>query len=76
MLEAGHFYGEIDRELRRRAGSTKRHLEGVGNGLHVRSMDIPNGVMAEREALVTAREQRRNATCWTGGRGSGCIATR
>jgi hypothetical protein len=30
MYAAGQFYGEIDKALRRRSGSTKRRLEGVG----------------------------------------------
>jgi hypothetical protein len=59
MLAAGYFYGEIDRLLRRRVGSTRRQLEGVGygSGLAVRSMYIPDGLLAEREALATARNQ-------------------
>jgi hypothetical protein len=58
MLAAGYFYGEIDR-LRRRVGSTRRQLEGVGygSGLAVRSMYIPDGLLAEREALAAARNQ-------------------
>jgi hypothetical protein len=60
MLAAGYFYSEIDRELRRRAGSTKRQLEGVGygSGLAVGSMYILDGLLAERDALTAARDQR------------------
>jgi hypothetical protein len=56
MYAAGHFYSEIDKALGRRAGSTKRRLEGLGRS--VRSSRIPDGLVVEREALNTAREQR------------------
>jgi hypothetical protein len=56
MYVAGHFYGEIDRALGRRAGSTKRRLEGLGR--NVRSSRIPDDLLAEREALTTARNHR------------------
>jgi hypothetical protein len=56
MYAAGHFYGEIDRALRRRTGSTKRRLEGLGRT--VRSSRVPDGLVVERETLNAAREQR------------------
>jgi len=56
MYAAGHFYGEIDWALGRRAGSTKRRLEGLGRS--VRSSRIPDNLLAERDARVAAREQR------------------
>jgi hypothetical protein len=56
MFAAGRFYGEIDRELGRRAGSTKRRLEGLGRT--VRSSRVPYTLAAERDALASAREQR------------------
>ena len=56
MFAAGRFYGEIDRALGRRAGSTKRRLEGLGR--MVRSSRVPDTLAAERDALASAREQR------------------
>jgi len=58
MRGAGHFYGEIDKALRRRAGSTKRRLEGYNVGHSVRSYRVPDNLLAERDALAAAREQR------------------
>ena len=59
MLAVGNSQEVIDRVLRRRAGSTKRQLEGVGygSGLAVRSMYIPDGLLTERDALAAARDQ-------------------
>jgi hypothetical protein len=59
MRAAGYSYGVIDNTLRRRAGSTQRRLEIAGNGSkdHVRSFRVPNGLLAERDALIAAREQ-------------------
>jgi hypothetical protein len=56
---AGHFYCEIDRVLGRYAGATKQRL-GAGNasGNEVRANPVPDGLLAEREALATARNQR------------------
>jgi hypothetical protein len=56
MYAAGRFYGEIDRALGRRAGATKRRLEGLGRT--VRSSRVPDTLAAERDALTAAREQR------------------
>jgi hypothetical protein len=56
MYAGDFFYGEIDRALKRRAGSTKRRLEGLGRT--VKSRRIPDNLLAERDALATAREQR------------------
>jgi hypothetical protein len=60
MRAAGHVYGEIDRVLRRRAGTTKRRLEGANYnvGHNVRSMTVPDCLLAERDALAAARHQR------------------
>ncbi|MFY9834896.1 MAG: hypothetical protein WAK55_00225 [Xanthobacteraceae bacterium] len=60
MRAAGHFDGEIDKVLGRRAGSTKRRLEieGYGSGRDVRANPVPDGLLAEREALATARNRR------------------
>jgi hypothetical protein len=56
MYAAGHFYGEIDRLLGRRAGSTKRRFEGLGR--IVRASRIPDNLFAERAAREVARNQR------------------
>jgi hypothetical protein len=56
MYAAGFFYDEIDKVLRRRAGSTKRRLEGSGR--IVQSIHIPEDLVVEREALTAARSQR------------------
>ena len=60
MRAAGHTYGKIDRALERRDGATKQRLEiaGYGSRLGVRSHPIPDGLLAEREALAAARNQR------------------
>ena len=57
MRAAKHFDGEIDKVLGRRAGSTKRWLEGAGygSGHDVRANLVPNGLSAERQALEVAR---------------------
>jgi hypothetical protein len=57
MHAAGYFYGEIDRVLRRRTGSTKRRLEGVGYGSGQKRL-ISRELLVEREALTAARNQR------------------
>jgi hypothetical protein len=60
MRAAGHFDGEIDKVLSRRAGSTKRRLEGAvyGSGHDVRANPVSDGLLAEREALNVARNHR------------------
>jgi hypothetical protein len=58
MRAAEISYEVIDRVLRRRAGSTKRQLEGVDHGHSVRAIRVPDKVLAEREALTAARKQR------------------
>jgi len=60
MRAAGHSYGKIDKALGRRDGATQRRLEIAGYGLkhQVKSNRIPIGLLAEREALATARNQR------------------
>jgi hypothetical protein len=60
MRSSGRLYGDIDRVLRRRAGTTKRRLEGANYnvGHNVRSMTIPDNVLAERDALAAARHER------------------
>jgi hypothetical protein len=59
MRAAGLLYGEIDKALGRRDGSTPQRLEcaGYGSG-QVRSKYIPDGLLSEREALADARNQR------------------
>jgi hypothetical protein len=57
MSTGGYFYGEIDKALKRRAGSTRRRLEGQG-WHEIRSIYIPDAVLAERDALAAARDQR------------------
>jgi hypothetical protein len=57
MYAAGYFHGEIDKALRRRAGSTKRQFEGVGYGSGQKKL-IPDVLFVEREALRAARKQR------------------
>ena len=54
MRADGYLYGEIDRVLRRRAGSTKNRLYGVKR----KSMRAPDDLLAERDALTDARNQR------------------
>jgi hypothetical protein len=58
MRAAEISYEVIDRVLGRRAGSTKRHFEGVDHRHSVRSSRVPDNVLAEREALTAARKQR------------------
>jgi hypothetical protein len=57
---AGYFYGEIDKVLRRRAGSTKRRFEGVGYGSGQKRL-IQDGPLAERDARATARYRQLEA---------------
>jgi hypothetical protein len=60
MRAAGRVYGEIDKALRRRAGTTKRRLEGANYnvGHNVRSIAVADSLLAERDALSAARHQR------------------
>jgi len=60
MLAAGRSYGETDKALGRRVGSTQQRLEiaGYGSKRQVRTHPIPNGLLAEREALAAARNYR------------------
>ena len=59
MYAAGYFHREIDRALRRRRGSTKRQLGGDYNvGHNVISIHIPDSLLAERDALIAARNER------------------
>jgi hypothetical protein len=58
MRAAGNSSEVIDRVLRRRAGSTKLQLEGVDHRHNVRAIRVPDNILAEREALTTARKQR------------------
>ena len=58
MRAAGNSYEVIDRVLRRRAGSTKWHLEGVDHGHKVRKLRVPDNLLAEREVLDAARRHR------------------
>jgi hypothetical protein len=60
MRVAGYSYGTIDKALRRPSGATQRRLEiaGYGSGRHSTSHRIPDGLLAERDALAAAREQR------------------
>jgi hypothetical protein len=59
MREAGHSYGKIDKTLGRFPGAKQQRLEiaghGSGNSLHVTSRRIPDNLLAEREALASAR---------------------
>ena len=59
MRAAGYSYGTIDKLLGRRPGATQQRLEIAGNGSkdHVRSFRVPDGLLAERDALAAAREQ-------------------
>jgi hypothetical protein len=58
MRAAGHSYCEIDKALGRFRGGTQQRLEiaGYGSG-NVRSHSISERLLAEREALVAARNQ-------------------
>jgi hypothetical protein len=60
MRAAGYSYGTIDKALRRSAGATQRRLEIAGHRPkdHVKSFHAPDYLLAERDALATAREQR------------------
>jgi hypothetical protein len=60
MRAAGRFYSEIDKVLGRRAGTTQQRLEweSSGSGREVRQKFIPNRLLAERDALTAARNQR------------------
>jgi hypothetical protein len=60
MRAAGFLYGEIDKALGRRPGATQQRLEiaGYGSKRQVRTHPIPNGLLAERDALAVARNQR------------------
>jgi len=60
MRAAGDSYGKIDKVLGRHAGATQQRLEiaGYGSRQEVRSKHIPDTLLAEREALTTARDQR------------------
>jgi len=57
MRVAGHFYGKIDRVLGRRAGSTKRRLEGHTAERTFNWYRVPKDLLAERDAVAAAREQ-------------------
>jgi hypothetical protein len=59
MRAAGHPYGKIDKALGRRAGATQQRLEiaGYSSRQSVWSNRIPDGLLAEREALASARNQ-------------------
>jgi hypothetical protein len=60
MRVAGYSYGTIDKALRRPAGATQRRLEfaGYGSKDHVKSFRAPDYLVAERDALASARERR------------------
>jgi hypothetical protein len=60
MRAAGYSYPTIDKALGRRDGATQQRLEiaGHGSGDHVRRFRVPEGLLAERDALAAAREQR------------------
>jgi hypothetical protein len=59
MYAAGYSHREIDRALKRRGGSTKGQLGLDYNvGHNVRSMQVPDSLLTERDALARAREQR------------------
>jgi hypothetical protein len=58
MRATGHVYGEIDKALGRRNGSTKQRLWSDGSGHDVRPNHVPDYLLTEREALVAARMQR------------------
>ena len=58
MRAAGFYCKEIDRILRRRIGPTKRQLEGYNVGHNVKSMRVPDNLLAERDALAAARDRR------------------
>jgi hypothetical protein len=60
MRAAGYSYPTIDKALSRPSGSTQRRLEIAGHGSkdHVKSFRAPDNLLAERDALAAAREQR------------------
>ena len=61
MRAAGHSYPEIDKALGRWTGATQQRLDiaGYGSGHRgVTSHRIPDGLLAERDALIAARSQR------------------
>ena len=58
MRAAGISYEVIDRVLKRRAGSTKRLLEGVDHRHGLRAIRVPDNMLAERDALTAARNKR------------------
>jgi hypothetical protein len=53
-------YRTIDKALGRHSGATQQRLEiaGYGSGHEFRSKRIPEELLAERDALTAAREQR------------------
>ena len=59
MRAAGYSYGTIDKALRRPSGATQRRLEiaGYGSKDHVKGFRVPDNLLAERDALIAAREQ-------------------
>ena len=60
MRAAGYSYPTIDKTLGRRPGATQQRLEIAGHGSkdHVKSFRAPDNLLAERDALIAAREQR------------------
>jgi hypothetical protein len=60
MRAAGCSYPTIDKALGRRPGATQQRLEIAGNGSkdQVKSLRVPDDLLAERDALAIAREQR------------------
>jgi hypothetical protein len=60
MRAAGYSYLTIDKTLGRRPGATQQRLEIAGNGLkdHVKSFRAPDSLLAERDALIVARNRR------------------
>jgi hypothetical protein len=59
MRAAGHSYGAIDKALGRRYGATQRRFEIAGYGSRdFRSNRVQDELLAERDALAAAREQR------------------
>jgi hypothetical protein len=59
MRAAGYSYPTIDKALGRRPGATQQRLEIAGNGSkdHVKGFRAPDNLLAERDALIAAREQ-------------------
>jgi len=60
MRVAGYSYSEVDKALGRSTGATQRRFEFAGYSLgdHVKSFRAPDHLLAERDALAAAREQR------------------